>query len=159
MPTRRQQLTIDDLTRQITRLIGTANALMERYADIAEEVRAIRIAQLADQGVTRDYFEEAGRRDDKLADRIERLERLEILDRTGNIYSIEANQIRKEVKGEHLERALRQELAQHIKNLDYAKLKAARFGVNIPVDIINEIETYQENVERARKELRELDKK
>ena len=128
-------------------------AVLERYSDIAEEVRAIRIAQLADQGIARDYHEEAGRRDNRLAEKIERLERLEILDRTGNTHSIDADQIRKEVKGEHLENALRQELAQHIRNLEYCKLKAARFGVNVPTDLINEIEMHEEAIKRTREEL------
>jgi DNA repair ATPase RecN len=153
VPTRRQQSTIDDLIRQINKFVGVANSVMERYANVAEQVSGIQVQLLALEGALRDHFDEAGRRDNNLAKQVERLERLEILDRTGNAYSIDAQQIRKEIKTEHTDNVLRQELAQQIKNLEYVRLKMAKFGVNIPVDLINEAEAYTEQIDRIRKEL------
>jgi hypothetical protein len=133
--------------------VGVANAVLERYAHTAEEIHGIRVQLLALEEILRDYVEESGRRDDRVVKQIERLERLEILDRTGHAHSIDADQIRKDVKGEHLDNALRQELAQVVKNLDYARLRASKFGVNVPTDLVNEIQTYIDQIDRIRNEL------
>ena len=152
MPTRRQA-TVDDLFRQVTRIIGIANALMERYAHLAEEATSIQIAQLAQDGALRDWFEEAGREHDRISERLDRIELFLIL-QVANSKEQQARQITEEIRTEHAEVALRKELKQQMDNLAYARLKAARFGVNVPTDLINEIELYQENIVRIQEELR-----
>jgi hypothetical protein len=154
VPTRRPtQSTLDDLIRQLAKFIGVANAVLERYAHTAEEINGIRVQLLALEEILRDYTEESGRRDDRLTKQIERLERLEILDRTGHAHSIDADTIRKSITGEHLNNSLMEELTLIVNNLDYARIKAARYGVNVPTDLFNEIQSYTEQIDRIRNEL------
>lgn len=142
-----------DLINQVKRLIGTTNAVIERYARGFEELDGIRLNLEEIRVVLNELVEEHSRWADKISERLDRLERLEILDRTGNMSLPEARRIKQDVADENHLRALRQELAQQVRNLDKANQKAAKYGMDIPVKLANEIEMFEERIKALREEL------
>lgn len=141
-----------DLTNQITRLIAVANALMERNARSFEELDGVRLSLEEIREILVDFFDEAGRKDDRIAERLERLERLLLLKQTQTNLE-EARQIEKSITLDLRRDSMQRELIQQIKNLQRANERAARYGINIPTDLANEIEVYQERIDILRGEL------
>ena len=156
MPTPKLSV-LEDLVRQVRNLVIVTTSVVERYARSFEELDFIRLMLEEQRETIRDHFEEVGRQTDKMLDRMERIERLEILDRTGNITSREAQRIKEDVASEAHQRALRRELAQQTKNLDNARNRAAKYGVlDVPTRIINEIESYEERIVVLKQELEDV---
>lgn len=148
-----KQTTIDDVFRSINRLIGTANALMERNARLAEEYESNRLAIEEIRELFKEFIEESSRWADGLSGRIDRLERYAIL-----VRMVGSNQetiaIESGVAKEHIDRALREELvnqqsilAQYQKNIAKVKMSIARYGETVP--LMNELEEYETKFEKA----------
>lgn len=141
-----------DLTNQITRLIAVANALMERNARSFEELDGVRLSLEEIRGILIDFFDEAGRKDDRIAERLERLERLLLL-KQARANSDEAERIEKSITLDLWRDSMQRELVQQMRNLQRVNERAARYGMNVPTDVINEIELYQERIGALRREL------
>lgn len=141
-----------DLTNQITRLIAVANALMERNARSFEELDGVRLSLEEIRGILIDFFDEAGRKDDRIAERLERLERLLLLKQT-RTNPEEAEQLEKSITLDLRHNSVQRELVQQMKNLQRANEKAARYGMNVPTELMNEMELYQERIQALRGEL------
>lgn len=144
-----------DEFKLLRRFIATANAIMERYADLAERVSGTDTKQqLLDDRLT-EQLEGITQELNELTEAVKRLERLEILERTGNINSTEGRAIRRRIADEHHDDYLRQEVIQHVKNLERLKLRAAKYGPhNAPLDLQNEIDDTEEILTRLRTELK-----
>lgn len=152
---------IDDLIIQVKRLIGTVNAILERYARLAEEYDSIRLAILETRELLADYFEESGRWADGISRRMDRQERLDILDRTGNAGSVEAKNIRQDIANEHRDRTLREEisakqelLSTYQRNLDKIGIRIAKFGSTVKDE--NEQEDYQREVDKLKEQIERM---
>lgn len=153
---------VEDLTIQVRRLIGTANALMERYARVAEELDAVRLALEELREILGDHFSENSRWADILSKRMDRVEQYTILSKIGDS---RAGEITQQVTGEHIRRTLREELGtqqellqQYQKNIDRVKLKVAKYGETVPLmnemdDYVREIAKVTEAIERIREAL------
>ncbi len=144
---------VNDLVKQVSKYLPVSLTILERHNRAFEELDTIRLRLEEQRELLADYFEESGRQNDKILDRLERVERLEILDRTGNISGREAQRIKETVESEAHQRALQKELRQQVKNLDNAKNRAAKYGIDIPTRLVNEIEAYQERIEAIKQEL------
>lgn len=147
MPTR-----IDELSKQIQRLIGTANALMERYARLAEEFDSNRLANEEIRELLKEFIEEAGRWANGLSKRIDRLEEFIILAGMGK--DRKAGEITQEVSGEHVERGLREQLTEQQKllityqrNLARVKQSIAETGYET-IENANKVEDYQNKIDK-----------
>jgi len=148
-----KQTTLDDLVRQLNKLIGTANALMERYARLAEEYDSSHLANEEIRELLKELIIESGRWADGLSRRIDRLERYMILSRMVGS-SQDTLQIESSVSKEHIERALREELVnqqqlviQYQKNINIIKQRIAKFGESVVS--LNELEEYQSKLDKA----------
>ena len=151
MPTK--QNTLDDLVIQVRRLIGTVNAIIERYARAFEELDSIRLSLDEQREVQAEHVEESSRWADGLSGRIDRLERYTILVRVVGSNQ-ETIQIEGSVSREHIERALREELvnqqnlmAQYQKNINKVKLSIARYGETTP--LVNELEEHETKYQKS----------
>jgi hypothetical protein len=164
-----KQTTIDDVFKQISRLIGTAHALMERFARGYEEIDSIKLALEEQRELLADHFSENSRWADKLSDRMDRIEQYTVLGRFGNTSA--TLQIEAVVSKEHIERSLREELVTqrelwsvYQKNLDRLRLQIAKFGDTVAR--LNEIDDYEhkliaieEKIEYIREQLAKLETK
>lgn len=148
-----KQTTIDDVFRQITRLIGVVNSVIERYARSFEEIDSTRLALEELRSVMDEHFQENARWADSLSERIDRLERYTILVRMtgGNHQTIE---VEGKVAQEHIDRAIREELVyeqnlveQYQKNIAKVRMSIARYGETIP--LMNELEEYQTKSDKS----------
>lgn len=144
-----KQTTLDDLVRQVTRLVGTANALMERFARSMEEIDGVKLAHEELRELFKEHFQENARWADKLSEKMERLEQYTILSKFGNVSA--TLQIEASVSKEHIERALAEELVTqrelwsvYQRNLDRVTLQIAKFGETVPR--LNEIEEYEKKI-------------
>jgi len=137
------QITKDDLV-QIRRLISLVRDVIHRYADLAE--RTSGFTDRADE-----WFAESTKAIDRLTTQVNELRQLAILEKTGSIQK--ASLVREHIQLELQADALRQELAQLQTNLNKARLKAAKYGMSIPTELDNEIETYVNSISRAKQEL------
>jgi len=151
VPTR--QSTLDDLIRQLNKLISTAYVLIERFARGYEEIDSNHLALEEMRELLSDHFQENSRWADALSRRIDRLERYTILSRMVGS-SQDTLQIESSVSKEHIERALREELVnqqqlviQYQKNINIIKQRIAKFGES--VNSLNELEEYQSKLDRA----------
>lgn len=140
------ELTKDDIST-IKRLISTYRDITHRYAELAEKTSSF-------EDRASEWFNEATKAIDKLALQVAELRQLAILEKVGNIKK--ATLVREHIQLDLQKDALRQELAQLQTNLNKARIRAARYGMNIPTDLDNEIETYQKSIERARTELERI---
>lgn len=164
-----KQTTLDDLVKQVIRLIGTANALMERFARSFEEIDNNRLAQEELRELFKEHFQENARWADRLSERMDRIEQYTVLGKFGNISA--TLQIEASVSKEHIQRALREDLvtqrelwSQYQRNLDRLNIQIAKFGET--VSRLNEVEDYEKKIiqietaiERIRKALDELEAK
>ena len=143
---------VDDLIRQINRLIGTSNAIMERYARAMEELDGIRLSLDEARELLADHFDENARWADNLSRRMDRQERYVILKGMGG--GRETIQIETVVSREHISQALREELVvqqeltlQYSRNIEKVKLKIAKFGDTVA--LLNEMDDYQKQIDKA----------
>jgi uncharacterized protein Yka (UPF0111/DUF47 family) len=148
-----KQTTIDDLVRQVSRLIGVSNSVLERYSRVSEEYDGNRLAVEEIRELIKEFVEESSRWADGLSVRIDRLERYVILVRMtgGNQQTIE---VEGSVAKEHIDRALREELvnqqnivAQYQKNIARVKMSIARYGETVP--LMNELEEYERKSDKS----------
>lgn len=146
------ELTPDEL-KQMRHFVGTANALMERYARVVEEYESNRLANEEIRELLKELTEEMGRWADGLSGRMDRLERYTILVRMtgGNQQTVE---VEGKVAKEHIDRALREELvnqqnllAQYQKNISRVKMSIAKYGETVP--LMNELEEYETKADRS----------
>ena len=147
-----KQTTLDDLVRQVSRLIGTTNSVLERYARLGEEYDSNRLANEELRELIKELIEESSRHADKLSERMDRIERYTILSKFGNV-SVTL-EIESSVAKEHIERALserlieQQELAkQYQNNITIVQKRMARLGETVAS--LNELEEYQSKLNRA----------
>ena len=147
-----KQTTLDDLVRQVSRLIGTTNSVLERYARLGEEYDSNRLANEELRELIKELIEESSRHADKLSERMDRIERYTILSKFGNV-SVTL-EIESSVAKEHIERALserlieQQELAkQYQNNITIVQKRMARLGDTVAS--LNELEEYQSKLNRA----------
>lgn len=128
-----------------------------------DEIDGIRLMLEEARELLLEHFEENSRSNDKVSERLERLERLEILVRTGANPG-ETQDLRQEISMEHIKRALRKELVeqqklyeQHSKNADRLKLRIAKFDRledhNKLDDAEYEMARLGESIQRIRQEL------
>lgn len=142
-----KQTTIDDLVRQVSRLIGTVNSVLERYAHEAENSNA-----LYERFIT--FDRRIKKVLDEISERIERIERLELLDATG--HRAEAREIRSEIKQEL--GSLEWQLNRRVKNLNYLKEQAAGYGAGrVDLSLINEIADETEAIQELQLQLKSKD--
>lgn len=131
------EITPDELSLW-RRQVALGTEIMERYAEEAENGRALY-----------QRFQAFDRRQkktlDEIAERIERIERLLLLEKTGFGQQAEAREIRSEI-GQELT-SLQWQVSKHIKNLNYLEEQAAGYGSRIPLDIINQISDEQEIIQ------------
>lgn len=149
-----KQTTLDDILRRMDRLIGTANAVMERYSRAMEEIESVKLALEEIRELLPEHFEESARWADNLSKKMDRLERYTILVRMVGGGNQETLQIEGSVSREHLDRALREELVnqqqllqQYQKNVGRVKMSVARYGETVP--LMNELEEYETKVDKA----------
>lgn len=150
-----KQTTLDDILRQVQRLIGTTNAIMERYSRAMEELDSLRLSLEEIRELLPEHFEESARWADGLSRKMDRLEQYVILkgiDPSG--YGRQTLQIEATVAREHIDRALREELVnqqqivlQYQKNANKVQLSIAKYGETVP--LMNELEDYQTRIEKA----------
>lgn len=141
------QVEQQDLKKDIRRLIGVANSVVERYARSFEEIDFNRLALEELRSVMDEHFQENARWADRLSERMDRLERYTILVRAtgGNHQTIE---VEGKVAQEHIDQAIREELVnqqnlveQYQKNIARTRMSIARYGETVP--LMNELEEYE----------------
>lgn len=145
-----RQSEVQDLTRQVARLIGTANSVLERYSRLAEEYDSTRLANEEVRAILRELVEEFGIWAGTLSKRIDRLEQYIILVRMGQ----DTAQITQQVEGEHIRRKGREELAgyqeqllTYHKNMDRVRLMIAKRGYPT-IEESNQLDDWQLEVDR-----------
>lgn len=144
-----------DEFKLLRRFIATANAIMERYADLAERVSGADTKQQLLEDRLTEQLDGITQEINELTEAVKRLERLEILERTGNVNSTEGKAIRRRIADEHHDDYLRQEVIQHVRNLEKLKLRAAKYGAhNVPLNLQNEIDDTEEILARLQAELK-----
>ncbi len=139
------------------RLIGTVNAVIERFARGYEELDGIRLSVEEIRSVLADHFEENSHWANELSKRIDRLERYTVLTRMFGS-NPETIQVEAVVSREHIRRALREELTtqqeiilQYQKNIDRVRLKMAKYGDTIP--LMNELEDYEKQIMKSQESM------
>jgi len=158
-----RQTTVDDIFKQINRLIPTVHALLERYARSAEEIDSNHLALQEQRELLREHFAENSRWASELSKRIDRLEQYVILSRFGNLTA--TLQIETITSQEHIGRSLTEDLvtqrelwSTYQKNINRVRERIAKFGETTAS--INEVEGYEmelvkieTRIERIRKAL------
>ena len=136
----------------IRRQISMSRDIIERFARLAEEYESSHLANEEIRELLKELTEEMGHWADSLSQRMDRQERYVILKGMGG--GRETIQIEQVVAHEHIDRALREELVnqqelilQYQRNADKVKLKIAKFGETVP--LLNELDDYQKQVEKA----------
>lgn len=141
------EITLDELSLW-RRHIAISTEVMERYAEEAENGRALyQRFQAFDRRLKKTL--------DEIADRIERIERLFLLEKTGFGQQSEAREIRSEINQELV--SLRWQLSKHIKNLNYLQEQAAGYGGRVPLDIINQVLDEQEIIQDLQSKIGKAD--
>lgn len=150
---------INNLLPQIQRIVGLNRDIIQRYAELAEQAKGIfeRLSNFEDrydennEGIINEINE--------LAQAVKRLERLAILDKTGNSTSREAVKLRSDIQTDSERDYLTQELinqrkllTQRTKTLSKQQLRAARYGgiESAPVEMQNDIESTQIDIEQTK---------
>lgn len=148
-----KQTTLDDVFRQIGKAIGTANALMERYARLAEEYDSNRLSVEEIRELLKELIVESSRHADSTNKRLDRVEQYVILKGMMGA-GRETLQVESDVAKEHIERALSERLVeqqqlvtQYQKNLARVQLSIAKYGETTP--LVNELEDYQTKLDKA----------
>ena len=162
-----KQTTIDDVFRQINRLVGVVNSLLERYSRSAEEIDSNHLALEEIRAVMDEHFKENARWADKLSKRMDRLEQYIVLSKFGNVAA--TLQIESATSKEHIERSLAEDLvtqrelwSTYQKNINRVRERIAKFGDTTAS--LNEVEGYEielvkieKRIERIRNALEVID--
>lgn len=143
---------IQDLAALVKRGNGLNLDIVKRYAEERENSRAI--YQLFGDFEKRFAVFEKRQRDllEELSDRLERLERLQLLEQTGHGRGSEAREIKSEIKQES--QSLEWQLTRRMNNLLYLQEQATSYGAGqAPLEIINAITDEQIEVEKLQRKL------
>lgn len=147
-----KQTTIDDVVRQLNKVIGTANALMERYARLAEEYDSNRLAIEEIRELIKELIVESSHQANSVNRRLDRQEEFIILVGMGK--DQKAGEITQEVSREHIDRSLQEELVEQQKllmtydrNIARVKQSIAEMGYET-VENANKLDTYQSKVDK-----------
>lgn len=145
------ELKPDDIN-QIRRLIALARDILQRYAELAEAVNHIIKQQQANDAISREFYEEVSRQ-------LEDIERLFLLERTGNEDSREGKRIRGKFQKREDDKQLRELLKEQTKNYLAIKLKISKYGgeTEAPLRLIKQLEELEASIEHIKTELGELD--
>ena len=148
-----KQTTLDDLVRQVSRLIGVVNSVLERYARLGEEYDSSHLASEEIRELLKELIIESGRHADSTNRRLDRVEQYVILKGMMGV-GRETLQVESEVAKEHIERALSERLAeqqklveQYQKNIFKIQERMAKFGDTVAS--LNELEEYQSKLDKA----------
>ena len=152
-----KQTTLDDLVRQLNKLIGLSTAILERYARINEEFDSNRLANEEIRELLKELVIEHSRWADKLDKSIRELQRYVILVKmTGG--NQETLQIESSFSKQQIESALKEELVnqqklviQYQKNINKVNERIAKFGETTP--LVNELEEYQAKLGKAQESI------
>ncbi len=146
--------TIQDLSKQIQRLIGTANALMDRFARLGEEYDSSRLANEELRELLKELIVESSRHADSVNRRLDRVEEYVILVGMDKGDSRKAMEITQEVSSEHIERGLQEQLVEqqtllltYQRNLARVKQNIADMGYET-VENANKLDTYQDKIDK-----------
>ena len=149
-----KQSTLDDLVRQVSRLIGVVNSVVERYSRIAEEYDFNRLASEEIRELIKELIIESSRHADGINKRMDRVEEYVILVGMNKGDSRKAGEITQEVSGEHIERSLREQLVEqqnllvtYQRNLARVKQTIAEMGYET-VENSNKVDTYQNKIDK-----------
>ena len=141
------QLSPDDAAEQ-RKLYAAFRSLLERSSQDNENTKALYERFVSFDRRIKKVL-------DELSERQERIERLIILERTGNNQTAEAREIRSEIKQELT--SLQWQLSRRVKNLNYLQEQAANYGSRVPLDLINEIADEQEAVQLLQSKLKQTE--
>jgi hypothetical protein len=148
------QNTTDDARRQLNKFTATANTLLERVARLAEEYDNNRLATEEIREILGELVKEFGIWANGLSKRMDRQEEYVILVGMGKGDSAKARQITQEVSGEHLERGLREELAEqqrllatYQRNLSKVQQQIAEMGYET-IENMNKREDFERKIQR-----------
>lgn len=122
--------------------------MLQKHADLMEETRGILDKVNIFDGILREFIEESSR---QLGD----IERLMLLERTGNEDSREAERVRGRMQKRQDDKVLRELLEQETLNRDKLLLKVAKYGgdMSAPLFLMNQLDKVNENIERIKEEL------
>lgn len=108
-----------------------------------------------------DYFKMSALTDDALQDtftglseRLERLERIAVLQLGMRGNQDEVQQTREELRGELEQRHLKKLLERHYRTLRKLEEREAEFGGNAPIEICNQLEDIREKITRLEEKLK-----
>jgi hypothetical protein len=145
-----KQNVLDDLVRQINKLIAVVYSLIDRFARLGEEYDSNRLANEESREIQKELIEEFSRWAQSIGERLDRVEQYTVLSRMGS----DTGAITQEVSHEHIERKLREELGQQQKlleqyqrNINRVKLKIAQYGETTP--LMNELDIYELEVSKV----------
>lgn len=135
---------------------------MERYARLAEEYDANRLATEEIRELLKELTEELGNWAQHIGERLDRVEEYTILAGMGKGNSQKAKQITQEVSGEHLERGLREELGTQQKllltyqrNLARVQQTIAEMGYET-IENMNKREDFERKIERINETIQRI---
>jgi len=138
-------LTPDDLS-QIRRLIAVTRDVIERYAHLAEVSSGTFDRLNALDGYIREFFED-------FSQRLDDIETLLLLEKTGNDKSIKAKVVRERLQTTQNKESLKRMLTQENRNLNRAREQQAMYGGMAPLELQNRIGAIEENIRQIEVEL------
>jgi len=138
-------LTPDDLS-QIRRLIAVTRDVIERYAHLAEVSSGTFDRLNALDGYIREFFED-------FSQRLDDIETLLLLEKTGNDKSIKAKVVRERLQTTQNKKSLKRMLTQENRNLNRAREQQAMYGGMAPLELQNRIGAIEENIRQIEVEL------
>lgn len=138
-------LTPDDLS-QIRRLIAVTRDVIERYAHLAEVSSGTFDRLNALDGYIREFFED-------FSQRLDDIETLLLLEKTGNDKSIKAKVVRERLQTTQNRESLKRMLTQENRNLNRAREQQAMYGGMAPLELQNRIGAIEENIRQIEVEL------
>jgi hypothetical protein len=141
-----------DLIKRLDRFIALARDVLERYAGLSELASAIFKQQQAADAINREFNEE-------VSHQLEDIERLFLLERTGNENSREAKRIKGKIQNRHDDKQLKELLVEQTKNRDAVLLKIAQHGgrMDAPIRYTRQLEELEASIEHIQEELDDID--
>lgn len=138
-------LTPDDF-KLLRRFIASSQALMERYAADSETSRALLGRQRIFQEVVAEWLEE-------LSERIDRIERLLLLERTGGVGSSEAQETRAQLSSEV--KSIKRQIIKRVRKLSLLQEQAAVYASgDVPIRLVMQIADEQEIIQSLQSKLK-----
>lgn len=157
MSKRPSQLSPDDAA-ELRKLYAAFRSLLERYGNTGEALENLSVRQELLEIAVRESSEDEANAINKLRAQVKRLEELELLRQMGADSSKKAQGHRSDIQDDHSIEHLQEMHTTISGNLRKAERRAARYGINVPTELENEIENYQTALLRLEKELDQLKK-